>query len=138
LYAAASDSMQLVTVGVEGVALRAQIIPETNAVLFLDYDHFILTNAYGVFAENLYLLAGQTDQQFTLDNRVNFDTNSWNPGPLLEFFDGSATLYYLEMMPFTNAAPHEFYRNALLVPGSALRGSSWRTCRSKRNRSYLG
>jgi len=35
LYGAATDSRQLVTVGVEGVILRSQIIPDTNAVTIL-------------------------------------------------------------------------------------------------------
>lgn len=116
LYAAATDSAQLVTVGVEGVILRAQVVADTNAVQFLSYDHLTITNQFGVFMENLYLFGGSTDQQFSVDNRLDFGTNGWNAGPQLEFYDGSGTLFYLEMIALTNSPPREFYRNHLLLP----------------------
>jgi hypothetical protein len=116
LYAAATDSHQLVTVGIEGVILRSQVVPNTNAVRILSYDHVSNQGPFGKIVQNLYLFGGKTDQQFTLDYRANFETNIWTTGPQLEFFDGSGTLFYLETLTTTNPSPREFYRARLAVP----------------------
>ena len=116
-FAAASDTRQLVLAGGEGAILRAQIVPDTNLVEILEYDHFILTNMQGVaFLENIYLFGGRTDQQFTVDSTTSIATNQWELGPKLEFFDSSGTLFYLEMTPLTNAPQREFYRSPLVLP----------------------
>jgi hypothetical protein len=116
LYAAATDSHQFVTVGIEGVILRSQVVPNTNAVRILSYDHVSNQGPFGKIVQNLYLFGGKTDQQFTLDYLANFETNSWITGPQLEFFDGSGTLFYLETLTTTNPPPREFYRATLAVP----------------------
>jgi len=116
LYAAATDSRQLVTVGIEGVILRSQVVPHTNAVRILSYDHVSTNGAFGKIMQNVFLFGGKTDQQFTLDYRANFETNAWITGPQLEFFDGSGTLFYLETLTTTNPPLREFYRGTLLIP----------------------
>lgn len=119
-FAAATDTRQLIAVGEEGAIVRAPIVPDTNAVQILAFDRFALTNGQGVvFMENLYLFGGRTDQQFTVDSTTAIATNQWEAGPKLEFFDSSGTLFYLEMVPLTNAPPHEFYRTPLALPPPA-------------------
>ena len=115
LYGAASDSRQLVSVGVEGIILRSQIVPDNSPITILSYDRGPTTNQFGIFLANLYLFGGKPDQKFTLDRRVAFDTNSWATGPQLEFFDGSGTLFYLETITISNPPPKEYYR-ATLIP----------------------
>ncbi len=108
LYAAATDSRQLVLVGGEGAILRSQIVPDLAPVSFLDYARFT-TNGSSV-AYNLYLLGGKTDQRFTLDRATNVAASVWTTGSQFEIFDGSGTLYYLETLSGTNLPPGEFYR----------------------------
>jgi hypothetical protein len=116
LYAAATDSRQLVTVGIEGVILRNQVVPDTNAVRILSYDHLSTNGPLGKIVQNVYLFGGKTDQRFTLDHSSGFETNVWIPGPQLEFFDGSGTLFYLETLLFSDPPPREFYRAPLVLP----------------------
>jgi len=113
LYAAATDSDQFIAVGVEGAILRAQIVPDTNAPAILAYQRLVTG---GLIYQNFYLFDGRTDQQFTIDHRIAFDTNTWNASAELEFFDGSGTLYYLETLTTTNPPPTEFYRATLMIP----------------------
>jgi hypothetical protein len=116
LYGAATDGAQLVVVGLEGAILRAPVAPNLTPIRMLSFDRVLTTNAFGQrMWQNIYLLGGQPDQQFTLDYRTGLETNRWSTGPLLDFFDGSGTLYYLQTFPFTNALPREYYR-ATLVP----------------------
>jgi hypothetical protein len=114
LYGAATDSGQLIAVGIEGVILRAQIVPNLMPIEILSYDRLTLPNSPDAGTLNLYLFGGKPDQRFTIDHRLALDTNSWVSGPQLEFFDGSSTLYYLESIT-TNPPPQEYYR-ATLVP----------------------
>jgi hypothetical protein len=116
LYAATTDSRQLVTVGIEGVILRNQVVPNTNAIRILSFDHVSTFGPSGKTIQNVFLFGGKTDQQFTLDYRGNFETNVWIAGPLLEFFEGSGTLFYLETLTSTNPPLREFYRATLLAP----------------------
>jgi len=111
LYAAATDTNYLVAVGLEGVILRSPVVPDRTPIRVLAYSHSLSTN--GLTWQNLFLFAGKPDQRFTLDSRWGFDTNQWETGPLLEIFDGSGTLYYLENMPAAGAPPQEFYRATL-------------------------
>ena len=113
LYGAASDGIQLVMVGLEGSIIRAQVTPSLAPIRILAYDRLYSTNAAAW--QNLYLFGGQPDQRFTLDYRLDFEAAKWVIGPLLDFFDGSGTLFYLETFSMTNLPPHEYYR-ATLVP----------------------
>lgn len=116
LYGAATDSRQLVTVGIEGAILRSQVVPSTNAVKFLAFDRVVIGGSQGYLTQNLYLFGGQPDQQFSLDYRPVFATNGWVAGPKLEFLDGSGTLFYLETVTTTNLPVTEFYRATLTAP----------------------
>jgi hypothetical protein len=111
MYAAATDANQLITVGVEGIILRSQIVPDLTPIQILSYDVYAETNAATV--NNLFLFGGKADQRFTLDRRLAFDTNSWVVGPQLEFYDSSGTFYYLETQPKSNAPPQQFRRGTL-------------------------
>ncbi len=116
LYGAATDGAQLVLVGLEGSILRAQVAPDLTPVRILSFDRVRSTNLTGQITwQNIYLFGGQPDQQFTLDYRGSLETNRWTTGPPLDFFDGSATLYYLETFLGTNTPPREYYR-ATLAP----------------------
>lgn len=111
LFGLATDSRQLVAVGVEGLILRAAVLPDPTPISILRYTRFPAGD--GQTVQNLFLFAGKPDQQFTLDYRSNLTTNRWVTGPELEFYDSDGTLYYLETLPATNALPVEFYRGTL-------------------------
>jgi hypothetical protein len=111
LYAAAADAHRLLVAGAEGVILRSPLVPEMDPVAILAFSR---TNApTSAWWQNLFLLGGQPDQQFTLDRREAFDTNVWVMGPRLEFMDSSGTLFYLETIAASNSPPTEFYRATL-------------------------
>ncbi len=111
LFGLATDSRQLVSVGVEGVILRAAVLPDPTPISILRYTRF--PGDDGLTVQNLFLFVGKPDQQFTLDYRSDLTTNRWVSGPALEFYDSDGTLYYLETLPATNALPVEFYRGTL-------------------------
>lgn len=111
LYGVATDSKQLAVVGVEGVILRCQVVPDSTPVRFLNYAR-IETSPPGTVA-NLYLFGGAPDQRFTLDRATNVVQSAWTTGPLLEITDGSGTLYYLEYLSGPSLPPTEFYRATL-------------------------
>jgi hypothetical protein len=113
LYGASTDGFQLVLVGLEGSILRAQVRPDLTPIRVLSYDRLYSTNLVGW--QNIYLFGGQPDQRFTLDYRADLESAKWVTGPLLDFFDGSGTLFYLESFASTNPPPREYYR-ATLVP----------------------
>ncbi len=107
LYALGAISNQLITVGIEGIILRAQLEPILDPVTIQQFArHQSATNAF----ENVFLFSGKPDERFTLD--ASPDLKSWTTGPLLEFFDSSGTLLYLETV--TNAAPdlNQYFRGA--------------------------
>lgn len=116
LCGAATDSRQLIAVGVEGAILRSPVVADSNAVRFLSYDRFSVGSGSEKTAQNLFLFSGRTDQQFTLDYHSTFDTNIWVTGPKLEFLDGSGTLFYLETLLTSDPLPLEFYRATLALP----------------------
>ncbi len=111
LYGVATDSKQLATVGVEGVILRSQIIPDLTPVQILAYSRLAETN--GTTFENLFLFGGKTDQQFTLDRAGDVEPRIWSVGPPFEIFDPSGVLYYVETVSGTNQPETEFYRATL-------------------------
>lgn len=102
LYGATSQNGQLVVVGIEGVILRSQVIPDLTSVDFLDFSR-----AAGV---NVFSVAGQPDQQFTLDSSTNLV--NWTTGPLLELLYSSGTLIFIQNTG-SNAVPCQFYRTRL-------------------------
>ena len=112
MYAAATDANQLIAVGVEGIILRSQVVPDPTPINILGYSLYADTNA--VTVNSLFLFGGKADQRFTLDYRLDFDTNPWVRGPQLEFYDSSGTFYYLETQAKSNAAPQQFRRGTLI------------------------
>ena len=112
LYAAATDSDQLITVGIEGIILRSQVVPDLKTpVSILGYSRFGDSDSSAV--NNLFLFGGKTDQRFSLDSLLGFETNTWTSGPEFEFYDSSGTFYYLETVSVSNAPPRQFYRCTL-------------------------
>lgn len=103
LYGAASQNGQLVVVGLEGAILRNQIVPDLTPVNFLSFNR-----ASGL---DVFLVAGRTDQQFTLDSSTNLV--NWTTGPQLEILSGSGTLEFFEDTG-VNAPSPIFYRATLV------------------------
>jgi hypothetical protein len=111
LYGAATDTRQLVTVGVEGCILRSPVVPDTTPPTILSYDRVVDD---GLPALNVFLFAGQLDQCFTLDRCPGVGTNAWTSSATLEITDGSGVLYYVETISGTNMPVREYYRAALV------------------------
>jgi hypothetical protein len=105
LYGAATQNGQLVVVGLQGTILRSQIVPNlTSPIFFYDYAQSS--------GENIFYVAGNPDQQFTLDSSTNL--TDWTTGPLLDLIYGDGTLTFITSLG-TNSPPTQFYR-ATLVP----------------------
>jgi len=105
LYGAATQNGQLVVVGLQGTILRSQIVPNlTSPIFFYDYEQSS--------GENIFYVAGNPDQQFTLDSSTNLI--DWTTGPLLDLIYGDGTLTFITSLG-TNPPPTQFYR-ATLVP----------------------
>jgi hypothetical protein len=105
LYGAATHNGQLVVVGLQGTILRSQIVPNlTSPIFFYDYAQSS--------GENIFYVAGNPDQQFTLDSSTNLI--NWTTGPLLDLIYGDGTLTFITSLG-TNSPPRQFYR-ATLVP----------------------
>lgn len=102
LFGAATDSGQLVTVGVEGVILRNQIVPDRTPTSFVRYGRSS--------GRNVLLFGGKPGQRFHLERSP--DLLHWLPGQDLEFIDGTGTLLFLE--GFAPEVPQQFYRARLL------------------------
>jgi hypothetical protein len=103
LYGAATQNGQLIVVGIGGTILRSQLLPITTPVQILDFSQ--------ADGQNLFLVAGQTDQQFALDSSP--DLLNWTPGPVLQILDSSGTLlFYLNAG--TNAPSTTYYRTRLV------------------------
>ena len=104
LYGAASMGGQLVTVGLAGSILRSQIIPNRTPIEFVSYAQ--------TGGENIFVVAGKPDQQFTLDSSI--DLTNWTAGPTLDLIYGSGTLLFLTPAS-TNEPTAQVFR-ATLVP----------------------
>jgi hypothetical protein len=98
LYGAATRDGRLIVAGVEGVILRAQVIPPSAPVALLKYPQ--------AAAQNFFLFGGQTDQRFMLDRSTNLI--DWLQGPLLEITDPTGTFIYQDSG--TNAPGIQFFR----------------------------
>ena len=104
LYGAMANAGQLLTVGLEGIILRKQIVPRSNPIL-IRWERRIaidgeVTNQFG--------FRGFPGQRFSLDRSP--DLKSWELGPELELLDGSGVLEYSN----TTKALQEFYRARLI------------------------
>ncbi|MBL4641094.1 MAG: hypothetical protein JKX86_04675 [Verrucomicrobiales bacterium] len=103
LYGALANDGQLLSVGLEGIILRKEIIPRTTPIL-IRWDRAVaadggITNNFG--------FRGFPGQRFSLDRSP--DLKTWEPGPNLELLDGSGVLEYSN----TTRAAREFYRAKL-------------------------
>jgi hypothetical protein len=112
LYAALTDHERLIVAGDEGVILRTPVLSHTASADFVAYSRELV--AKSDTWENLYLISGQTDQQFTLDHAPGLGAQDWIPGPTLEFRDASGTLLYWESVPAGDSPTVEFYRTTSL------------------------
>jgi hypothetical protein len=104
LYTLATLRGQLVTAGVEGVILRAQIAPFPTPVRVANYPKSA--------AESLFLLLGSPDQTFDLERAT--DLLSWQPEAALEITDPSGALLYLS--PQTNDVDRQWFRAVETTP----------------------
>ena len=95
----------MVAVGLQGTILRSQIVPNLTSPIFFYY----YAQSSG---QNIFYVAGNPDQQFTLDSSTNLI--NWTTGPLLDLIYGSGTLTFITSLG-TNPPPRQFYR-ATLVP----------------------
>ena len=105
LYGAATQNGQLVAVGLQGTILRSQIVPNLTSPIFFYY----YAQSSG---ENIFYVAGNPDQQFTLDSSTNLI--NWTTGPLLDLIYGDGTLTFITSLG-ADPPPRQFYR-ATLVP----------------------
>ena len=99
LYGLVIHEGQLVSVGSEGVIVRSQLVPASSPVQIARYSR--------TSGQNLFLFTGQPDQQFYLRNTGDFV--HWTNSPVLEFYDSTGTMLYLENA-ITNGPRAQFYR----------------------------
>ena len=93
-----TEGGQLVSVGMEGVILRAQAGAFPNPVRFLEFPQKP--------AENLFLFSGSLDQTFRLD--FSTDLVDWTFGSELEITDPQGVLLLLD--GGTNNPAQQFFR----------------------------
>lgn len=104
LYGGATQNGQLVVVGFGGTILRSPIIPVLTPVNFVAYSQSS--------GDNVFLVAGVVDQQFTLDSST--DLVNWVTGPLLDLQYGDGTLEFIT--PANNGPSAAQYFRCTLVP----------------------
>jgi hypothetical protein len=92
---------QLVTVGVEGIILRSQVMPVLSSVDILSYQR--------QGNRNYFLFGGLPDQRFVLEYSATL--TNWTPSVEFELFDSTGTLLYYETA--TDPPAFEFYRTEL-------------------------
>ncbi len=103
LYGALANDGQLLSVGLEGIILRREIIPRTTPIL-IRWDRAAAVDGE---ATNNFGFRGFPGQRFSLDRSP--DLKTWEAGPNLELLDGSGVLEYSN----TSSAAREFYRAKL-------------------------
>ena len=104
LYGALASDGQLLSVGLEGIILRKQVVPRSTPIL-IRWDRS--AGEDGGF-NNQFVFRGFPGQRFTLDRSP--DLKQWETGPELELIDGAGVLEYSN----TTKAPQEFYRARLI------------------------
>lgn len=98
LYTVATLRGQLITAGIEGIILRAQVGPFPRPVTLANYPR--------TPTESLFLFVGSPDQSFQLERAT--DLLSWQPETSLEISDPSGALLYLS--PRTNDMNRQWFR----------------------------
>ncbi len=104
LYGAMAIDGQLLSVGLEGILLRKQIVPRSTPILI----RWNRKAGNGGEFSNQFVFRGFPGQRFTLDRSP--DLKQWENGPELELIDGAGVLEYSN----TTKAPQEFYRARLI------------------------
>ena len=104
LYGALASDGQLLSVGLEGIILRKQVVPRSTPIL-IRWDR---SAGDGGGFNNQFVFRGFPGQRFTLDRSP--DLKQWETGPELELIDGAGVLEYSN----TTKAPQEFYRARLI------------------------
>ena len=104
LYGALGNDGQLISVGLEGVVLRKQIVPRSSPIL-IRWDQL---EGEGVGFINEFVFRGFPGQRFTLDRSSNL--KDWETGPEMELIDGSGVLEYSNLTKENK----EFYRVRLM------------------------
>lgn len=104
LYGALANDGQLLSVGLEGIILRKQIVPRSTPIL-IRWDR--MPGNGGEFS-NQFVFRGFPGQRFTLDRSP--DLRHWETGPEMELIDGSGLLEYSN----TTKEKQEFYRARLI------------------------
>ena len=104
LYGALGNDGQLLSVGLEGVVLRKQIVPRSSPIL-VRWDRLV---GDGVGFTNQFVFRGFPGQRFTLDRSSNL--KDWETGPEMELIDGSGVLEYSN----STKENKEFYRARLI------------------------
>jgi hypothetical protein len=103
LYDLAGENDRLVSVGIEGAALRARLAPWTTPVNFLSYN--VATNTQA------FLFSGELDERFTLQRSP--DMRRWVDIAPVEILDNSgSSLFYDSLV----AGAQWFFRTAVLPP----------------------
>ena len=104
LYGALGNDGQLLSVGLEGVVLRKQIVPRSSPILV----RWGRLKGEGVGFTNQFVFRGFPGQRFTLDRSSNL--KDWETGPEMELIDGSGVLEYSN----STKENKEFYRARLM------------------------
>ena len=104
LYGALANDGQLLSVGLEGIILRKQIVPRSTPIL-IRWDRSSANDSEII---NRFVFRGFPGQRFTLDRSP--DLKQWETGPEMELIDGSGVLEYSN----TTKATQEFYRARLI------------------------
>ncbi len=104
LYGALGNDGQLLSVGLEGVILRKQIVPRSSPIL-MRWDRLA---GEDIGFTNQFVFRGFPGQRFTLDRSSNL--RDWETGPEMELIDGSGILEYSN----STKENKEFYRARLI------------------------
>jgi hypothetical protein len=104
LYGVATDGGQLISVGLEGVILRSELVPSTNQIAIL--SHSVAASS------SLFLFSGVPGQRFWLESAPQIGT-VWQSESVLEFHDSTGTLIHeRKNVPERS----RFFRTRLLAP----------------------
>lgn len=102
LFGAAGRGGQLIVAGLEGLILRAPVLPVTNQPSILRFGLSSPTNGQ---VQKLMLIYGHADQRLNVQSSTNL--LNWDAGPIVEVLTDDGTLLYLES---SASQAREFFR----------------------------
>jgi len=111
LYGLAAANGQLISVGIEGIILRSQVVPVLTPVNVQSYNRSAAESGTGT-NYNVFLFTGKTDQKFMIERSSDLSGTDWMPGAALELLDSTGTLIHVEAE--TTEKPQEFFRTRLI------------------------